>query len=165
MGEVQTLGFCSLKDALGLKLQGVRRFILGLGTSNDETGHGITILTLGDKEFVVRPGPNEDYIEVAAGPIDTSGLDSEHWTEVDLTARPEWYFLVGRELEFVDCYSDGIEDVALVFNLAGGQHFSLALCDTDLVIAEELEPFQKDPERTIPVFRERIAITKSHRES
>jgi hypothetical protein len=33
----------------------------------------------------------------------------------------------------------------------------VALCDTDLVVAEELEPFQDDPERTIPVFLERIA--------
>ena len=156
MGGVPARGLCFLRDALGLKLHGVRRFILGLGASNDETGHGITILTLDEREVVVRPGPNEDYIEVLPGPFDARQLDSEHWTEVDLTARPAWRSLVGRELEFVDCYSDGVEDVALVFNLAGEQHFSVALCDTDLVVAEELEPFQGDPEQTVPVFRERI---------
>lgn len=149
-------GLAVLRGALGRELGAVARLVLGLGKSNDECGHGITELSFGELKLVVRPGPNEDYIVVQEGTLSGQAIDREYWSPVDFSRRPEWKHRLGKTLDFVDCYSDGHEDVALVFHLEGGDHFSIVLCDTDLMIAEELEPFERDPGGTVPVFRERL---------
>jgi hypothetical protein len=150
-------GLTLIQRAIGKRLLNVTRHVLGLGWSSDEEGHGITVLRFEDIELVVRPGPNEDFIEVLAGPLEKEALDPIRWSEIDLTRRERWKRLVGHRLEFVDCYSDGVEDVALVFHLTDRQHFSIVLWDTDLLFAAELEPFSVDVDARPPEFRARVS--------
>jgi hypothetical protein len=55
----------------------------------------------------------------------------------------------------VDVFTDGTEDVALLFEFDSGDRFSVVLCDTDVAIGRELEPFRSDPNRVEPCFRTR----------
>jgi hypothetical protein len=127
---------------------------LGLGTSNDEWGHGITELEFEKLILTVRPGPNEDYILVEGGsPRD---LDAEYWTLIEAQQVSNWAGYLGLQLESIDLYTDGREDVALVFHLEDGRSFSIVLCDTDLSMAQALEPFGSALESVTPQLRERL---------
>src|SRR5262245_32333355 len=123
-------GLEDVRRALGKRLTGARRYVLGPGRTPDPFGHGITELTFEDAQFVVRPGPNEDYLVVDVGPLDPSGLSPEYWTEVDLVRDQGWR--PSGRLEHVDVFTDGIEDVALIFHFDEGERFSVVLCDTDV---------------------------------
>ena len=149
-------GLEKLRQALGKSLTRGRRYVLGLGRSNDAFGHGITELTFDDLQLVIGPGPNEDYLVIESGPVDPGGLEREYWTAVDLTRDHEWR-LHGR-LKCVDVFTDGIEDVAVLFVFDRGDRFSVVLCDTDVVIGRELEPFASDPNGVEPSFRTRIEL-------
>jgi len=127
---------------------------LGLGRSNDEWGHGITALKFDRLTLVVRPGPNEDYILVEEGP--PRDLDAEYWTLVEAQQVPDWSGYLGGRLGSIDLYTDGRDDVAVVFHFESGTSFSIVLCDTDLLMAEALEPFDGALERVTPQLRERI---------
>jgi hypothetical protein len=89
------------------------------------------------------------------GPFDASGLDREYWTEVDLGRAYGWQ--PQGALSHVDVFTDGSEDIALLFEFDTGDRFSVVPCDTDVAIGRELETFERDPNRIEPVFRTRIA--------
>ena len=147
-------GLDHLGSVVGKELTMTRRYILGLGRANDAFGHGITELTFDGVQLVVRPGPNEDYLVVESGPLDARRLDQEYWTEVNL-ARDDRWRPRGR-LAHVDVFTDGTEDVALLFEFDSGDRFSIVLCDSDVAIGRELEPFRNDPNRVEPHFRIRV---------
>jgi hypothetical protein len=147
-------GLEHLKSAIGRELTRSHRYVLGLGRSNDPFGHGITEFDFDGVELVVRPGPNEDYLVVESGPLDARGLDEEYWTEVDLTGDHKWQPR-GR-LAHVEVFTDGTEDVALLFVLDSGDRFSVVLCDTDVAIGRGLEPFRNDPNHAEPRFRTQV---------
>lgn len=151
---MSTRGLENVRQALGKPLTGARRYVLGLGHANDVYGHGITELTFEDVQLVIRPGPNEDYLVVDVGPFDPSGLDREYWTEVDLVRDCGWR--TSGQLKYVDVFTDGVEDVALVFHFDTAEQFSLVLCDTDVALGRELELFGSDPNRVLPMFRSRV---------
>jgi hypothetical protein len=153
--EMSIRGLENVRQAVGKPLTGARRYVLGLGRTNDAFGHGITELTFEDTQIVIRPGPNEDYLVVDTGPLDPSGLNREYWTEVDLVRDHIWQ--PSGRLKHVDVFTDGIEDVALVFHFDSDERFSVVLCDTDVAIGRELELFGADPNKVLPVFRARIA--------
>jgi hypothetical protein len=142
--------------AVGKRLTHARRFVLGLGRSNGPLGHGMTELTFEDSTLTVSPGPNEDYLEITSGPISTQAPASEHWDEVDL-AELGWG--PDGRLRRVDIYSDGLEDVALVFVMDSLETFSLVLCDTDAALGNALELFDSDPNKVRPVLRTTIERT------
>ncbi len=150
-----TRGLENIRQALGKPLTGARRYVLGLGRANDAFGHGITELTFEDTQLVIRPGPNEDYLVVDEGAIDPTGLNPEYWTEVDLVKDYCWR--PSGQLNHVDVFTDGIEDVALIFHFDSNERFSVVLCDTDVALGRELELFGSDPNKVLPVFRARIA--------
>jgi len=152
---MSTRGLENIRRALGKPLTRARRYVLELGSANDAFGHGITELTFEDAQIVIRPGPNEDYLVVDTGPLDPSELDPEYWTEVDLVRDYGWQ--LSGYLKHVDVFTDGIEDVALVFHFESDEQFSIVLCDTDVAIGRELETFGTDPNKVAPVFRARIA--------
>jgi len=146
----------NLEHALGKTLSKARRYVLGLGRTNDAFGHGITELTFEDVRLVIRPGPNEDYLVIDAGTVDAGGLNHDYWTEVDLINDQKW--LIRGRLMQVDVFTDGFEDVALVFNFDSNDRFSIVLCDTDVAIGRELELFARDPNKVQPILRTTIAI-------
>jgi hypothetical protein len=148
-------GLDNIRQALGKSLTGIRRYVLGLGRANDAFGHGITELTFEDAQFVIRPGPNEDYLAVETGLLDPNGLNREYWTEVDLVGDYGW--CLSGKLKRVDVFTDGFEDVALVFQFDSGERFSVALRDTDVALGRELELFKTDPNKAQPSFRAKIA--------
>lgn len=150
-----TRGLEHVRRVLGKRLTGARRYVLGLGHTNDAFGHGITELTFEDVQIVIRPGPNEDYLVVDAGPLEPSDLNREYWTEVDLIRDQGWQ--PSGQLKQVDVFTDGVEDVALVFHFDSDERFSIVLCDTDVALGRELELFGTDPNKVLPVFRDRIA--------
>jgi hypothetical protein len=152
---MSTPGLENIGQALGKSLTRARRYVLGFGHANDAFGHGITELTFEDAQLVIRPGPNEDYIVVDTGPLDPSGLNREDWTEVDLVGDYGWR--LSGHLKHVDVFTDGFEDVALVFQFDSDERFSVVLCDTDVALGRELELFGTDPNKVQPVFRARIA--------
>jgi hypothetical protein len=149
-------GLDLLKTVIGQKLIGVSRIVLGLGRSADEHDHGVTELQFERKIISVEPGPNEDFIVISEGPVGGTWLDPEYCTPVDLSSKDHWRPYIGSRLEYVSCYTDGYEDVALIFHFEGGRRFSIVLFDTDLLIAEELEPFENDPEESVLKLREEI---------
>jgi len=151
-------GLDLLKTVIGQKLIGVSRIVLGLGKSADEHGHGITELQFERTIISVKPGPNEDFIAISEGPVEGTWLNLEHCTPVDLSSKDHWLPYIGNRLEDVSCYTDGNEDVALIFHFEGNRRFSIVLFDTDLLIAEELEPFEKDPEGTALKLRKNLRI-------
>jgi hypothetical protein len=144
-------GLENLCQMIGKKLTGVRRYVLGLGRANDILGHGITELSFEEAVLVIRPGPNEDYLVVENGPLEADRLDRDYWTEVDLVRQHAWT-IQGR-LERVQVFTDGAEDVALVFEFDNGEQFSIVLCDTDVAIGRGLERFAGDPHNVRPVLR------------
>lgn len=148
-------GLATLREALGRPLTSVRRYVLGLGESNDEFGHGVTELGFAGVNIVVRAGPNEDYLVFEEGPFDARGLDLQYWTGVDVFGTGMWR-KEGR-LQNVDVYSDGADDVALVFLIDSGDQFSITLCDTDVALSEGLEPFASDPNQVKPVLRTTVS--------
>lgn len=147
-------GLNKLENALGKRLVRARRFVLGLGRSNDAFGHGITELAFNGTLLVVRPGPNEDYLVIEDGPVDPSGLDRSYWSEVNLTSEFHWG--PRGQLGHVDVFAADSEDVALVFEFSSGEAFSIVLCDGDVAIGQHLEPFVSDPNQVRPEFRTRI---------
>lgn len=149
-------GFDLFRKAIGQHLVAIVRFVLGLGSSNDELGHGITELHFDNSVLIIKPGPNEDYIIVEEGSVSDLGLNPEYWTQVNLSEQSKWSALVGHRLECVECYNDGFEDVALIFKLDSEAHFSIVLIDTDLVIAKGLEPFDKHSD-SVPQLRHSIS--------
>jgi hypothetical protein len=150
-----TRGLENIRRVLGKRLTGARRYVLGFGRTNDAFGHGITELTFEDAQLVIGPGPNEDYLVVDTGPLDPGGLNREYWTEVDLARDQRW--LPSGRLKHVDVFTDGVEDVALVFHLDSDERFSVVLCDTDVALGRELELFGTDPNKVQPIFRASIA--------
>lgn len=149
-------GLENLRLALGKPLTGARRYVLGFAKRNDPFGQGITELSFGYSQLVVRPGPNEDYLVITGGPLDIAGLSSEYWTEVDLVRDHGWQ--PAGKLAHVDVFTDGTEDVALLFSFDSDERFSIVLCDTDVAIGRELELFAADPNRVSPAFRIRIGL-------
>src|SRR5262245_38029757 len=151
---MSTRGLENIRQALGKSLTRARRYVLGLGRANDAFGHGITELTFEDAQLVIRPGANEDYLVVDTGPLDPSGLNLEYWTEVDLVGDYGWQ--PSGHLNHVNVFTDGFEDVALVFQFDSGERFSVVLCDTDVAIGRELEVFGTDLNKVQPGFRANI---------
>lgn len=147
-------GFDHLRAALGQRLTGVRRQVLGLGRASDAFGHGITELTFERVSVVVRPGPDEDYLIVEEGPLDASSLDREFWSEVDLVQERGWKR--SGILQGVEVFTDGVEDVALLFGFDSGERFSLVLCDGDAAVGHKLERFALDPNQVRPALRTRL---------
>jgi len=155
-----------LRPALGQKLQSIQRWVLSSADDPDPFGHGITQLVFENAQLVIAPGPNEDHIVIDRAPIDEDGagpsalgqdrLDPEYWRRVDLENIGKWSRFIDQALIYVDCFSDGRDDVALVFYFEAGDRFSIVLSNTDLVVAEGLEPFQDDLEDVVPRFRQRI---------
>ena len=143
-----------IEKALGKHLTAARRHVLGLGRSNDAFGHGVTELDFENVRLVIRPGPNEDYLVIEESPFDANRLDREYWTSVDLMREYAWHS-EGR-LQYVDIFTDGIEDVALVFRFDSGDRFSLVLRDTDAAVGRELELFEVGCNKIVPAFRTRI---------
>jgi hypothetical protein len=137
-----TVGLEHVMCGLGTRVVSVKRFVLGLGLSNDEFGHGITQIDFENCSIVVRPGPNEDYLVIELGPVDSRALDPEYWTQVDLSS----YVLgMAREghLSRLDVFSDGVEDVALVFGFDNGGQFSILLLETDVILRENVDAFKE----------------------
>lgn len=155
LGCVTAVGLEALGAAVGKHLTRAHRHVLGAG---GPFGHGITELTFDDVQLVVRPGPNEDYLVVESGPLDASALDREFWTAFELTGGA--WGPTGRLVD-IDVYTDGHEDVALVFRFDGGDRFSVVLVDTDVVIARELEPLAGDPNQARPLLRTTISDSSS----
>ncbi len=143
-----------LRLAIGKRLTELRRYVLGLGRSNDERGHGFTELVFGTYSIVVGPGPNEDYIVIEQGPL--RALDPQYWTLVYTPNVEDWRRYLGAKLESIEVYTDGKEDVALLFTFEDRKAFSILLCDTDLIISEKLEEFENTPGETKPKLRIRI---------
>jgi hypothetical protein len=139
----------------------MRRYILDLDRSNDAVGHGITELTFEETTVSISPGRNEDYIVIKEGRIPSDSLDPLYWSLVDMLGEASWKAYKGERLECIDCYSDGIEDVALIFRFQSGISLSIALHETDLIIARGLEPFDESTEELDLFLRERIAATTS----
>ena len=154
VGGRSAVGAERLKQVLGRRLVGLTRYVLGFGQSADEQGHGITELEFDFGVLVLRPGLNEDYILIEEGP--PSNLDGEYWTRVEIQQVPDWLDYLDLRIEAIDVYSDGREDVAIVFHLEDGKNFSIVLCDGDLMMAEALEPFDSAFERVVPRLRERL---------
>jgi hypothetical protein len=144
-----------IRQALGKQLTGARRCVFSLGCANDAFGHGITELTFENMKLVIRPGPNEDYLIVEAQSFDPGSLDPEYWTPVDLVRDHGWQ--PAGLLKHVNIFTDGIEDVALVFHFDSGDRFSLVLHDTDASLARELELFETGPDSVLPTLKTRIA--------
>jgi hypothetical protein len=147
-------GIQHIDSVLGRSVIGVRRYVMGLRRSDDVFGHGVTEFDFEGVKLVVRPGPNEDYLVVEQGEIDRENLDPEYWTKVDLSDEREW--MPAGRLKHVDVFSDGIEDVALVFSFDSGEQCSVVLCDTDVALGRGLERFSTDPNKIRPSLRTRI---------
>ncbi|WP_437646442.1 hypothetical protein [Sorangium sp. So ce362] len=147
-------GLSKLYNTIGKRLIHARRFVLGLGRTNDAFGHGITELVFSGTLLVVRPGSNEDYLVIEDGPVDPSDLDMSYWSEVSLTSEFHWG--PRGQLEHVDVFAADSEDVALVFEFSGGEAFSIVLCDGDVAIGRRLELFVSDPNHVRPEFQARI---------
>ena len=143
-------GLDELRAVLGKNLTGAYRYVLA--STKDAFGHGITELEFENTRVVIRPGPNEDYLVVEQGPLDSTSLRPEYWTKVELFKDSGW------QLKEVSVFTDGTEDVALVFAFRSGQQFSIVLCDTDVAIGRDLELFETDPNKIHPVFRTSIAL-------
>ncbi len=121
--EMSIPGLDNIRQAIGKPLTRACRYVLGLGRANDAFGHGITELTFEDTQLVIRPGPNEDYLIVDMGPFDPSGLNHEYWTEVNLIRGYSWR--MSGYLKYVDVFTDGFEDIALVFQFDSDERFSI----------------------------------------
>lgn len=147
-------GSALLRLAIGKRLTDFRRYVLGLGQSNDKLGHGVTELAFDHLILTVRPGTNEDYIVIERG--QARGLNPRYWTLVEAEQIPQGARCVGARLQSVDLYTDGQEDVALQFHFDENRSFSLILCDTDLRMAEGLETLYGALERVEPRLRESI---------
>lgn len=148
-------GLENIRQALGKPLTGTHRYVLGLERTNDAFGHGITELIFIDAQLVIRAGPNEDYLVVEEGPFDAQTLNREYWTQIDLIRDRGWHPL--GQLKYVDIFTDGLEDVALVFHFDSNEQFSVVLCDTDVALGRDLEFFETDPNGVRPVLRTRIS--------
>lgn len=146
-----------IQKVLGQRLQNLTRYVLGLGWSNDQTGHGITDLTFESMTLTVRPGANEDFIVVEEGPTHYEHLDAIHWSKVDLSQMIGFLPFASRRLMYVDCYTDGIEDIALVFCFEGADQFSIVLDDTDLLLTKTFNPSKETSCGVLPQLRARIA--------
>lgn len=154
-------GLVNLRPFLGRTLENVRRWVLSDGGVADPLGHGITQFRFDQGFLVVRSGANEDHLELTRAPIVEAELPFEHWQRFDVENVGKWSRFIGQKLSWVDCFSDGFEDVALVFYFEAGDRLSLVLCNTDLLLAEGLEPFQDDLEGVMPRFRERVALREA----
>lgn len=151
-------GLINVRSVLGQSLENLRRWVQSDGEAIDPFGHGLTQFRFERGFLSVRPGVNEDHLEISRAPIVETELAPEHWQRFDVENVGKWSRFIGQKLSWVDCFSDGFEDVALVFYFETGDHLALVLCNTDLLLAEGLEPFQDDLEGTLPRFRERIAL-------
>ncbi|MCP3964271.1 MAG: hypothetical protein GY719_41105 [bacterium] len=104
--------------------------------------------------LIVRPGPNEDYIVIEQGaPKD---LDPQYWTPVEAHQSSSLSRFLGARLDSIELFTDGQDDVGLLFHFEGGESFSIVLCDTDLLFAEGLEPFRFSLEEIALQLRECI---------
>lgn len=127
-------GLDALRQLLGHHVQGLKRWVLDLGGANSEFGHGVTILEFDGDVIAFRPGPNEDYIVVEPGAPNSSTMDPEHWTLVDLCERGLWSAPVGK-VEGVALYSDGLDDIAALIRFQSGEQLLVALVDTDFTLS------------------------------
>ena len=147
-----------LAGVLGKKIGGIHRWVLDLGGANDEFGHGISQFEANGNCLVIRPGPNEDFMLVEQGPFNAEQLDPEYWTEVSFANLPGWREPNGAIAQ-IDLFTDGLEDVGLVFRFEGGESVVFALVDSDLVVGENLSMFDEDPNMVRPRLRETIVNT------
>jgi hypothetical protein len=145
-----------VRSVLGARITGVRRYVFLLGRVNDENGHGITELMTDATTLAFGVGPNDESIVVAPGPVAPGDLDPTDWTPVITDPAGRWNRLRGRVVRFIDVFTNGLEDVAFVFNLDRKDCFSVALIETNLVLARRLEPFRHRGNRRLPRFRDRI---------
>ena len=145
-----------LRDALGRRLVGVKRWVFDLGGANDEHGHGATELSFdGEVTLTLAPGPNEDFIVVHRGPWRDRGPAAASFTPVQIPDLEAW---TGRAavVTAIDLLTDGVEDVGVRFRFGNEAAFLIALVDTDLVMAEDDGVFAIDPEVS-PSLRETLA--------
>jgi hypothetical protein len=153
---MEVRGLEILSSVIGKSLTGARRYVLG--EPHDAFGHGITELAFEDAKVIVRGGPDEDYLVIETGPLDTTRIEPAYWTEVDLVRDHAWRF--SGTLTRVDVYTFELEDVALLFHFDSGEQFSIVLCDTDVAVGRGLERFADDPNRVRPALRTTIAETR-----
>ena len=145
-----------LRPAVGQVLKGLKRYVVGLGSVNDEWGHGMTEIHFETTVLTIKPGPDEDYIVIEEGAVRDEDVNPEYDTLVNFSRREDWCSHIGRKVSCVDCFTDGYEDVALVFHLVPEEQFSIVLCDTSLWLAEGLQLFEHDRLGVVPRFRQRI---------
>ena len=155
MSSTPASGVHLLRSVIGHRLRGIRRWVLDLANANDEFGHGITELRFDHQTLTFKPGPNEDYIIIEIGAVDPNSMDQSYFTEVDLYERTAWAPPSGK-LQSVDLFSDGLQDVGILFRFESGETLLIGLIDTDLVLDRDERAFEQDPE-VVPVLRETIS--------
>lgn len=116
-----------------------RRFVL---QSHEPDGHGSTELLFQRLAISVEPASDDGGMVLREGSLVDDSFAPSAWYEAHLPPRSPLSRCLGQTLQFVDCYSDGWLDVALVFRFDGGAQFSLVLSDRSLILARELEPLQ-----------------------
>ena len=153
-----TRGIELVEDALGQSLQSVTRYLFGATQPKDVTGDGMTTLCFDHTMLSLRVGLNEDFMIVERGPIIQDTLDPSYWTKVELSTETNFSTLIGKKLCHIDCYTDGLEDVALVFCFDGGKQLAIVLDDTDLLFISNFDPSQKNSNGITPQLRTRIGF-------
>ncbi len=148
-----------VEGALGQSLQSVTRYLFGVAQPKDVTGDGMTTLCFDHTMLSLRSGHNEDFMIVERGPIIQETLDPNYWTQVELSTETDFSTLIGKKLCHVDCYTDGFEDVALVFGFDGGKRLAIVLDDTDLLFTSNFDPSQKNSNGVTPQLRTRIGLS------
>ncbi len=153
-----TRGVELVEDALGQSLQSITRYLFGVTPPEDLTGDGMTTLSFDHTMLSLRTGHNEDFMVVERGPIIHDTLDLNYWTKVELSTEADFSALIGKRLCYVDCYTDGFEDVALVFGFDGGKRLAIVLDDTDLLFISNFDPSQRNSSGITPQLRTRIEL-------
>lgn len=146
-------GLTLLKKILGRKLLHIVRYVLGFSKTNDPSGHGITELHFEEFTISVRPGPNEDFIIIEEGEAVAADLNLSYWSKHDLASGNGYADYIGKKLQRVELYTDGLEDIALVFHFEENREFSIVLDDTDLCLTRDFNPLTPLFDGTVPQLR------------
>lgn len=148
-----------IEGALGQSLQSVTRYLFGLEHPKYVDEDGMTTLCFDHTMLSLRLGRNEDFMIVERGPITQETLDPDYWTKAELSSETDFPTLIDRKLCYVDCYTDGFEDVALVFGFDGGERLAIVLDDSNLLFTFNFDPSQKNFNGVIPQLRARIGLS------
>ena len=124
----------------------------------EAVGAEVRTMKKGDLVFYYHSGDAKEVVGLArvdTDPYPDPTATEGDWTAVDLVRDKGWH--PPGQLKHVDIFTDGLEDVALVFHFDSEEQFSVVLCDTDVRLGRDLELFEDDPNGVVPVFRTRVS--------